>query len=121
MPDSLGIFGYVDMRLDGNTLHRFFYGNCQKTREGCGCFRDLFRVPEENCGKIPGKCWKNVPKSLNALNSRISGTGKGKAAANLGPTLPGPCPTFRTGCFFEIDSYSLRKFSLGTNLCDGNV
>ena len=43
--------------------------------------------------KIPGKsqenCWKMFPESRHALNSRISGTGKGKPAANLRSTLPG--------------------------------
>ena len=41
--------------------------------------------------KTPGKsrenCWKNVPESRNATNSRISGTGKGEPARNLGSTL----------------------------------
>ena len=51
----------------------------------------LGSVPEF-CRKVPGKlrenCWKTFPKSRSALNSRISGTGKGKTAANVGSTLP---------------------------------
>ena len=65
-------------------------------------------------GKTPGKsrenCWKNFPESRNATNSRISGTGKGKPAGNLGSTLPGPCPHLPCGVFFEIDSSSLLEF-----------
>ena len=61
----------------------------QKTREGCGCFRGLFS--RKTPGKFQENCWKNFPESRNATNSRISGTGKGKPAGNLGPTLPGPC------------------------------
>ena len=60
----------------------------QKTRQGCGCFRDLFRGSHgefqegrrENCGN-------GSPKSRKASNSRISGTRKGKPL-NLGSTLP---------------------------------
>ena len=52
-------------------------------------------------GKTPGKswenCWKIFPESQNATNSRISGTGKGKPAGNLGSTLPGPCPHLPCG------------------------
>ena len=43
--------------------------------------------------KTPGKSQENLStESRNATNSRISGTGKGKPAGNLGSTLPGPCP-----------------------------
>ena len=46
-------------------------------------------VPEENWGKIAGKnAAKNFPESQNAINSRILGTGQGKAAGNLESTLP---------------------------------
>ena len=83
----------------------------QKTREGCGCFRGLCRSSagkfRENSGKIAGKFF---PESRNATNSRISGTGKGKPAGNLGSTLPGPCPHLPCGVFFEIDSSSLLEF-----------
>ena len=55
--------------------------------------------------KTPGKsrenCWKNFPESRNATCSSISGTGKGKPAGNLGPTLPDLVPTFRAGCFLK--------------------
>ena len=54
--------------------------------------------------KTPGKCWENCwkifPESRNATNSRIWGSGKGKPAGNLGPTLPGPCPHLPSGVFF---------------------
>ena len=62
----------------------------QRTREGCGCFRGLFGVPEENSGKVSGKLLEK--DSRNATNARISGIGKGKPAGNLGLTLSGPCP-----------------------------
>ena len=39
-------------------------------------------------GKVPGKLLEKNPESRNALNSRISGTGKRKPAANIGSTLP---------------------------------
>ena len=66
-------------------------------------------VLEENSGKIAGKF---LPESRNAtIISRISGTGKGKPAGNLGPTLPGPCPHLPCGVFSEIDSSSLLEFS----------
>ena len=45
-------------------------------------------VLEESAGKTPGKLLENCPESRNALHSRISGTGKGKPAANIGSTLP---------------------------------
>ena len=60
-----------------------------------------------------GKFWEIAgffPESPNAANSRISGTGKGKPAGNLGSTLPGPCPHLPCGVFFEIDSSSLLEF-----------
>ena len=64
--------------------------------------------------KTPGKpreiAGKLFPESRNAINSRISGTGKGKPAGNLGPTLPEPCPHLPCGVFFEIDSSSLLEF-----------
>ena len=72
-----------------------------------GSLREFWRkVP----GKFREKCWKNVPDSPNATNTRISGTGKGKPAGNLGSTLPGPCPHLPRGVFFEIDSSSLLEF-----------
>ena len=46
----------------------------------------------------------------SATNSRISGTGKGKPAGNLGSTLPGPCPHLPCGVFLEIDSSSVLEF-----------
>ena len=64
-------------------------------------------VLQESRGKIPGKYF---PESPNATNSRISGTGKGKPAGNLGSTLPGPCHHLPCGVFFEIDSSSLLEF-----------
>ena len=48
--------------------------------------------PRKTPGKSRENCWKNFPGAPNATNSRISGTGKGKPAANLGSTRPGPCP-----------------------------
>ena len=84
----------------------------QKTREGCGCFWDLLGGSR---GKFREKsrenCWKNVPESRNALNSRISGTGKGKPAGNIGSTLPGPCPTFHAGCFLRSTVPAFSSFS----------
>ena len=47
----------------------------------------------------------------NDTNSRISGTGKGKPAGNLGLALPGPCPNLPCGVFFEVDSFSLLEIS----------
>ena len=43
-------------------------------------------VPEENSGKVPGKLLEFFffPGSRNAINSRISGTGKGKPDGNFG-------------------------------------
>ena len=65
-------------------------------------------------GKTPGKsrenCWKIFPESRNATNSMISGTGKGKPAANLGSTLPGPCPHLPCRVLLEIDSSGLLEF-----------
>ena len=49
-------------------------------------------IPEEIPGKLRENCWKMLPESRNAINSMISGTRKSKPAANLGSTLPGPCP-----------------------------
>ena len=84
-----------------------YYRICQKTREGCGCFRGLFRGSR---GKLQENRWKIFPESRNATNTRASGTGKGKPAGNLGPTLPGPCPHLPCGVFFEIGSSSLLEF-----------
>ena len=67
-------------------------------------------VPEENSGKLPGKLMEMFPEAPNATNSRISGTGKGKAAGNLGSTLPEPCPRLPCGLLFEIDISSLLEF-----------
>ena len=63
----------------------------------------LAGVLEESPGKIPGKLLENCsPESPNATNSRISGTGKGKPAGNLGsPHCRDLVPTFRAGCFLK--------------------
>ena len=82
-----------------------------KTREGCGFPGVYLGVPEENSRKALRKSRKISPISRNATNSRISGTGKGKPAANLGSALPGPCPHLPCGVFFEIDSASLLEFT----------
>ena len=61
-----------------------------------GSVRGFVREVE---GKFWEECWKIFPESPNALNSRISGTGQGKPAANLGANWLGFVPTFRVGCF----------------------
>ena len=64
-------------------------------------------LPREHSGKVPAGKNSQAP---NATNCRISGTGKGKPAGNLGSTLPGPCPHLPCGVFFEIDTSSLLEF-----------
>ena len=67
----------------------------------------LFTSERKTPGRVSGKVLGNFSQhSRNATNSKISGTGKGKPAANLGSTLPGPCPNLPCGVFFEIDSSS---------------
>ena len=62
----------------------------QKTREAVAVSGICSGVPEENSGGIAVKIAGEILlASQNAFNSRNSGTGKGKPAANLGPTLPG--------------------------------
>ena len=65
--------------------------------------------------KTPGKsresCWKKCPESRNATNSRISGTGKGKPAGNLGPHCRHLVPTFRAGCFLKSTVPAFSSFS----------
>ena len=66
----------------------------------------------ENRGNVAGNVFFFFLRSATyALNSRISGTGKGKPAANLGSTVPGTFsqPSVQ-GVFFEIVSYSLLEF-----------
>ena len=48
--------------------------------------------PRKTPGKSQENCWKILPESQTATNSRISGTGKGKPVGNLGSTQPGSCP-----------------------------
>ena len=60
-------------------------------------------VPEKKFWEHRGKV---VPESRTALKSRISGAGKGKPAANLGSTLPGPLSQPSMRGVFETDSYS---------------
>ena len=55
-------------------------------------------VLEASSGKNPGKLLDNFPVSRNALNSGISGTGKG------------PCADLPCGMFFEIDTHNLLEF-----------
>ena len=66
-------------------------------------------VPEERSREIAGKLLEKFPEARNALNSRISGTGKGKPAANLGSTVPGTLSQPSVQGVFEIDSYSLLE------------
>ena len=83
---------------------------CQNSRRlwlFLGSVREFWR---KVAGKFRENCWKKFPVPWNATNSRISGTGKGKPAGNLGSTLPGPCPHLPCGEFFEIDSSSLLEF-----------
>ena len=67
-------------------------------------------VPRKTPGKSRENCWKNFPESRDATDSRISGTGNGKPAGNLGSALPGPCPHLPRGVLFDIDSSSLLEF-----------
>ena len=68
-----------------------------------GSVRGFFA--QENSGKVPVKLLENSARhSRNATNSRISGTGKGKPAGNLG------CPHLLCGVFVKIDSSSLLEF-----------
>ena len=85
--------------------------NHQKTREGCGCFRDLsgrswgtfWERPEKIAGKI-------LPESRNASKSRIWSTGKGKLAANLGSTPPQTLSRPSHGFFWNRQLQSSRAF-----------
>ena len=61
-------------------------------------------------GKSRENCWKIFPGKRNAINSGISGTGKGKPVGNLGSTLPETCPQPSVRGVFEIDSSSLLEF-----------
>ena len=73
--------------------------------------------------KIPGKsresCRKNMPESCEALNSRISGTRKGKPAAHLGSTLPRTLSQPSVRGVFEINSCGLLEFSDSRGNRDG--
>ena len=104
------LISFVQHRDNKNKKCTFCFKNpfFQKTREGCGCFWGLYG---SSAGKFRENCWIIFPESRNALNCRISGTGKGKPAENLGSTLPGPCPHLPCGVFFEIDSSSLLEVS----------
>ena len=79
----------------------------QKTREGCGCFWDLLGGSR---GKLQGKLLEKCLESQNALNSRISGTGKGKPAGNLGSTLLGDGPTFCEVFFLKSTFLTFSSF-----------
>ena len=63
----------------------------------------------ENPGKIAGKLFPN--RERNATSSRISGTGKGKPAGNLGSTLPGPRPHLPCGMFLKPTVPAISSFS----------
>ena len=108
----------ISFRLHKRMLSELIsHSECSISSKQSENSRRLWLFPgsvQEFCRKVPGKlrenCWKNFPESRNATNSRISGTGKGKPAGNLGSTLPGPCPHLPCGVFFEIDSSSLLEF-----------
>ena len=79
-----------------------------------GSVRELWR-------KVPGKsrenCWKNFPESRNATNYRISVTGKGKPAGNLGSTLPGACRHLPCGVFLKSTVPAFSSFSELLEVC----
>ena len=64
--------------------------------------------------KVPGKfrenCWKNVPESRNAINSRFQALGKANLPETLGSHWTRPCADLPCGTSFEIDSSSLLEF-----------
>ena len=80
----------------------------QKTREGCGCFRGLFGGSPGKLRESPGKIAGIFFPDREML--QILGFRAGRPAANLGSTLPRPCPHLPCGVFFEIDSSSLLEF-----------
>ena len=70
----------------------------------CGSSRGKFR---ENSGKIAGKFFPNR-EMLQTLGFRAPG--KANLPRTWGPHCRDLVPTFRAGCFFEIDSSSLLEF-----------
>ena len=90
-------------------LHNFCHSFCKVQ------YQSLPRFPRTTPGKSRKNCWTLLTESQNTNNSRISGTGKGKPAANLGPTLPGPCAHLPCGVFFltwtvpAFSSFSERR------------
>ena len=74
---------------------------------------------QEFCRKVPGKlrenCWKNFPESRNATILGFREPGKANLPETLGPHCRDLVPTFRAGCFFEIDSSSLLEFFFWNN------
>ena len=87
----------------------FQFRKLQKAVAVSGVFAGVL---QENSGKIQGKIAGFFPETRNnALNCRISGTGKGKPAGNLGPTLQDLVPTFRAGCFLKSTVPAFLSFS----------
>ena len=58
----------------------------------------------ENSRRLPGSV-----RGLNATNSRISGTRKGKPAGNLGSTLPGPSSPPSASLLTFLTLFGLRE------------
>ena len=109
-PEDSDVAGFVSeiFFLNVKVLERTNSWSCssdQKAREGCGCyFWGLF-----------GGSWEifqeKFSRAAKCFNSRISGTGKGKSAANLGSTLPLELvPTFCAGRFRNRQLQPSRVF-----------
>ena len=82
------------------------FGKLEKAVAVSGVFAGVL---EESSREIPGKLVENFSELRNALNSRISGTGKGKPAEVH--TALDIVLTFRGGCFSQSTVPAFSSFS----------
>ena len=68
------------------------------SREGCGCFRDLFGGSQE---KSRENCWKIFPNREMQQILGFRAPGKANLPGTSGPRCQDLVPTFRTGCFLK--------------------
>ena len=77
-------------------------GVCQKTREGCGCFRGLFGGSRGKLRESPRKiAGKNFPSREMLQILGFHAPGKANLPGTLGRHCLNLLPTFHAGCFLK--------------------
>ena len=96
--------------ITSRDAERACFSEKKKLEKGMAVSGSVRGFPRKTPEKFRKNCWKHFSQIMKCKNSRIQAPGKANLPRTLGRHCLDLVPTFRAGCFFEIDSSSLLEF-----------